>query len=101
MNRLFWLFFFLTPFIIIGGIVAGLALLLPRFTTTLSSTASPLPSAGAVASAAAQVDVSQSTAPVPTLQPSATAQFDAEDEILTRLYRERSPAVVAIDVRGN
>jgi 2-alkenal reductase len=38
---------------------------------------------------------------VPTLQSNVTAAFDAEDDLLTRLFRERSPAVVAIEVLGN
>lgn len=90
------------PFVIVGGIVGGLALLLPRFATppTPVTTSSP-PATSAGSPGAVPVGSSQSAAPVPTLQPSVTAQFDAEDDILTRLYRERSPAVVAIDVRGS
>lgn len=86
--------------IVVGGIVAGLALLLPRFASTAAAPANSVVAAS-TAPNAVQVGASQSAAPVPTLQPNVTAAFDAEDDILTRLYRERSPAVVSIDVQGN
>lgn len=90
----------LTACIVIGGIVAALALLLPRFTTTATATGS-VAAASATPLASTQVGVSATAEPVPTLQPNVTAEFDAEDDLLTRLYRERSPAVVAIEVFGN
>ena len=88
--------------LVIGGIMGGLALLLPQFTsaTTTLSAASAVPAAS-VASVEGQIAVSQTAEAVPTLQPNVTAEFDAEDELLTRLFRERSPAVVAIEVFGN
>jgi 2-alkenal reductase len=94
-RRLLWLLLLIVPFVIVGGIVGGLLLLQPRITPARTAS-TPLPSATPVPVAA-----SQAAEPVPTLQPSVTAAMDAEDDILTRLYRERSPAVVAIDVRGN
>src|SRR3712207_4356365 len=98
-RRLLLLLLVLVPFVVIGGIVGGLALLVPRFTSSAGSAASSVPVASA-SSTVTQVGTSQSAPPVPTLQPSVTAAFDDEDDLLTRLYRERSPAVVAIDVQG-
>jgi len=88
--------------LIIGGILGGLALLLPQFTSSAASLSavSTMPAASA-ASVEGQVAVSQTAEAVPTLQPNVTAAFDAEDELLTRLFRDRSPAVVAIEVFGN
>lgn len=87
--------------LVVGGIVASLAWLLPRFTPAAGMLESGAAVASSTSAAGAQQHVSQNASPVPTLQPSVTAQFDAEDDILTRLYHERSPAVVAIAVRGN
>jgi 2-alkenal reductase len=95
-RRLFWLLLLVVPSIIVGGIVGGLLLLQPRLTQS-----QPRVDVGAVQQAPVAAVTEQTASPVPTLQPSVTAAFDAEDEILTRLYRERSPAVVAINVRGN
>ncbi len=100
MTRRLWWLFLLIPCVVVGGIVAGLALLLPRLTPTAATLTSSV-AAASTAPGAVQVGASQSAAPVPTLQPGVTAAFDAEDDILTRLYRERSPAVVSIDVLGN
>jgi 2-alkenal reductase len=99
-RRLLVLIVFVVPLIIIGGIVGGLALLLPRVASTTASLpgATPVP-VQAASPAAAQVNTSQTAEPVPTLQPNVVAEFDAEDALLTELYRQRSPAVVAIDVQ--
>ena len=38
--------------------------------------------------------------PVPTIAPEVSAPIDAEDALLTELYRDRGPAVVAISIVG-
>lgn len=85
--------------IIIGGIAGGLYFLLPQVTptTALAPAASVAPATQAEAVPVGDTEA----APVPTLQPNQTAEFDAEDQLLTALFQERSPAVVAIRVQGN
>src|SRR5215218_5663343 len=46
------------------------------------------------------VPVEGTPAPVPTVSDAASSQIDAEDAIVTALYRDRAPAVVAIRVLG-
>ncbi len=41
------------------------------------------------------------TAPAPTVAPEARAPIDAEDALITALYRDRGPAVVAIQIPGD
>lgn len=96
-HAIFWLPLLIVP-IIIGGIAGGLYVLAPRFA------AAPVPVAqqAAVNSAPQPVAAPNTKSkPVPTLQPNQTAEFDAEDQLLTALFRDRSPAVVAIRVQGS
>ncbi len=94
MSRRAWLLLpLLTVPIIIGGIVGGLAFLLPRVASA--------PAALAPVSVPAASPVREESRPVPTLAPAQTAEFDAEDQLLTTLYEQRSPAVVSIRVQGN
>ncbi len=41
------------------------------------------------------------TAPAPTIAPETRAPIDAEDALITALYRDRGPAVVAIQILGD
>lgn len=83
--------------IIIGGIVGGLAYFVPRAAVApaTATTAQVEPTRDGRA-----VPVG-SAAPIPTLAPNQTAEFDSEDGLLTQLFKERSPAVVAIRIQGN
>lgn len=97
-RRAIWLLpLFVVP-IIIGGIVGGLLLLPPLFGLTVNQPVSAVKvsdvSAHSVPAARTEAN------PAPTLQPAQTAEFDAEDRLLTALYHDRSPAVVAIRVQG-
>ncbi len=95
-RRILLLLVLVVPSIIVGGIIGGLWFLLPLMTPAQPATTTPTtptPSPVTVAN-------EPTAEPIPTLAPTVTAEFDAEDAILTRLFRERSPAVVAIDVRG-
>lgn len=79
--------------IIVGGIVAGIAFLTPL---VLSTPALRAPATNNPFDA----PVRNASQPVPTLTLDQTAEFDAEDRLLTALYEQRSPAVVAIRVQG-
>lgn len=100
-RRAQWLLPLLMVPVIVGGIVGGIALLLPA-ATRLAAPVPQLPVASTRADTPPEaVPVSEaSAAPVPTLQPAQTAAFDTEDQLLTQLFRDRSPAVVAFRVRG-
>lgn len=109
-RRVLWLLPLLMVPVIVGGIIGGIVYLLPSATRLLAPATPELarPAATVPAAASAEAvpvaDANQtsqaSTAAVPTLQPAQTAEFDAEDKLLTQLFRERSPAVVAFRVRG-
>ncbi len=95
-RAIFWLPLLIVP-IIVGGILGGLWFIGPRL-------AAPAPAAvpQTVSEATRPVAAaSGETKPVPTLPAEQTAEFDAEDQLLTRLFQERSPAVVAIRIQGN
>jgi 2-alkenal reductase len=96
-RRAIWLLPFVIVPIIIGGIVGGLYILQPLTIPAASPQIQREPerSTDTVPAASNVAD------PVPTLQPQQTADFDAADQLLTGLYRDRSPAVVAIRVQGN
>ncbi len=86
--------------VIIGGILGGLWFLVPQLASLPTAAVAPAPLAQTTAAqpvAAGNTD----QPPVPTLRPEQTAEFDAEDQLLTRLFQERSPAVVAIRIQGN
>ncbi len=63
-----------------------------------AATGSAVAAAAATAVPAQQVDDSK---PAPTIPPQLSQVFDAEDALLTALYRERSAAVVAIRILGD
>jgi S1-C subfamily serine protease len=92
-RAMFFLPLLLVP-IIIGGIAGGLWFLLPRV-------AGSAPAAQLSAATDRPASVQTEAQPLPTLNPEQTEAFDAEDRLLTLLYQERSPAVVAIRVQGN
>ncbi|MBA3947360.1 MAG: trypsin-like peptidase domain-containing protein [Herpetosiphonaceae bacterium] len=62
---------------------------------------SPAAAAPAAAVTAAPLAVVSNATPVPTLSPALTGPIDSQDALLTKLYRERSPAVVTIKIVGN
>jgi 2-alkenal reductase len=84
--------------LIIGGIVAGLTFALPQ----LGALSPAVPTSQPIGGSTGTVSEARNEArPMPTLQPNQTAAFDAEDQTLTALFRDRSPAVVAIRIQGN
>jgi 2-alkenal reductase len=84
---------------IIGGIVAGLAFALPQLGTVAGGSTALQPVGAPANSVSTGRD--EQAKPMPTLQPNQTAAFDAEDQTLTQLFKDRSPAVVAIRIQGN
>ncbi|HEY0605451.1 MAG TPA: trypsin-like peptidase domain-containing protein [Herpetosiphonaceae bacterium] len=84
--------------LIIGGIVAGLTFALPQLGALAPASTAPQPIGG---SNGTVTETRNEAQPMPTLQPNQTAAFDAEDQTLTQLFRDRSPAVVAIRIAGN
>jgi len=101
-RRALWLLPLLMVPVIVGGIIGGIAFLLPAVTRVAAPVPAPQASQIPARASVEAVPVAEaSAAPVPTLQPAQTAPFDSEDQLLTQLFRERSPAVVAFRVRGN
>ena len=86
--------------VIIGGILGGLWFLAPRLASLPTTAVAPAPSPQNTTDQPVAAGNTQQ-APVPTMRPEQTAEFDAEDQLLTRLFQERSPAVVAIRIQGN
>lgn len=84
--------------LIIGGIVAGLTFALPQLGALAPAATAPQPIGGSTGTVS---EARNEARPMPTLQPNQTAAFDAEDQTLTQLFRDRSPAVVAIRIQGN
>jgi 2-alkenal reductase len=84
--------------LIIGGIVAGLTFALPQLGALAPATPASQPIGGSTGTVS---ETRNEARPMPTLQPNQTAAFDAEDQTLTALFRDRSPAVVAIRIQGN
>ncbi|MBV9789174.1 MAG: trypsin-like peptidase domain-containing protein [Chloroflexi bacterium] len=84
--------------LIIGGIVAGLTFALPQLGALTPATSTLQTASGSTGTVTTTRNEAQTQ---PTLQPNQTAAFDAEDQTLTQLFRDRSPAVVAIRIQGN
>lgn len=87
--------------IIVGGIAGGLSYLLPRTVSSGAVLNAANPQVEPTRAADSVPVGSANAEPVPTLAPNQSAALDSEDAILTRLYSERSPSVVAIRIQGN
>lgn len=94
--------FLLVPLMLL--IIVGLIVLFrgtggePQTTTAPAVTTVPISSAATTTSAV--ISAGDPVKPVPTISAAAKAPLDIEDALLTSLYRDRSPAVVAIRILG-
>ncbi len=93
--------FLLVPLILL--LVVGMLVLFRgggQSYVSASATAAPAAAAAVDVPASTQAAVAGTPAPVPTVSEALSSEIDAEDALVTALYRDRAPAVVAIRVLG-
>ncbi len=86
------------PALLLVGLVTANVL---RQSPRSGAVSNPGPAAPTAALTAAPLAVVSNATPVPTLSPALTGPIDSQDALLTKLYRDRSPAVVTIKIVGN
>src|SRR5687767_6334185 len=93
--------FLLVPLILLL-VVGALVVLRGGGRANVSTTATAVPAAAVAVEvpASTQAAVAGTPAPVPTVSEALSSEIDAEDALVTALYRDRAPSVVAIRVLG-